>query len=261
MTILITGGTGKTGSRVARLLSELGHDVRIASRHSAHRFDWHDETTWDATVAGCSSAYLTFQPDLALPGADVILGRFAERAVALGCRRLVLLSGRREDGAQKAELAIAASGADWTILRSSFFLQNFTESIFVDALARGSLMMVEHTVGEPFIDVDDIADVAVATLLDPDQIGRIHELTGPELLTFAEVAERFGAGYLALPVEEYVAELIATGLSVDDATGLAYLFSEVLDGRNAHTTDGVRDVLGREPRTFDDFLETARAGE
>ncbi|WP_328528247.1 NAD(P)H-binding protein [Nocardioides sp. NBC_00368] len=254
MTTLITGATGKTGQRVLRRLQALDHDVRGVTRHSTPRFDWHDRTTWTEAVAGCESAYLAFQPDLGLPGADEIIGAFAAEAVAAGCRRLVLLSGRGEEGAERAEKALIASGAEWTVLRSAFFLQNFTEGAFVDELAAGSLTMVEHTVAEPFIDVDDIAAVAVATLLDPGYAGRVLELTGPELLTFEEAARAVGGptvAYRPVPTEDYIATLTAAGLPAADAAGLAYLFEEVLDGRNAYVTGDVEAVLGRAARSID----------
>lgn len=266
MTTLIIGGTGKTGRRVAHLLTELGHPIRRASRTSEPAFDWTDPTTWEAALAGCTSAYVTFQPDIGLPGADEIVGAFADVAAAADCRRLVLLSGRGEEGARAAEQALVGSGADWTVLRASFFMQNFTESFFAEELQHGSLTMVEHAVGEPFIDADDIAEVAVAALLDDSHVGRTHELTGPELLTFADVASAIGAATgrpvesRQLPVQDYVDELVGAGLPVEDATGLAYLFHEVLDGRNAHVDDGVRNVLGREPRDFATFL-AALAGD
>ena len=253
MTTLITGATGKTGQRVARRLQALDHDVRGVTRHSTPRFDWHDWTTWAETVAGCESAYLSFHPDLGLPGADEIIGAFAAQAVAAGCRRLVLLSGRGEEGAERAEKALIASGAEWTILRSAFFLQNFTEGAFSDELATGSLTMVEHDVAEPFVDVDDIAAVAVATLLDPGYVGRVLELTGPELVTFEEAARAIGGPavtYHPVPTEDYIAILIATGFPAADAAGLAYLFEEVLDGRNAHVTGDVEAVLGRPARSI-----------
>ena len=265
MTILITGGTGKTGSRVAHRLNALGRSFRAVSRHSESRFDWQDESTWEGTLRGCTSAYLTFQPDLGLPGADAVLGAFARRAVGLGCTRLVLLSGRGEDGARQAESAFIAAGADWTILRSAFFFQNFTEAFWAEEIAAGSLTMVENTVGEPFVDAEDVADVAVATLLDPAHVGRIHELTGPRLITFRDIAIEIGRAYgrpveyRQLPVEDYVAALASTGLPQDDATGLAYLFDEVLDGRNAHLESGVKDVLGRDGRDFTTFLEDSLA--
>jgi uncharacterized protein YbjT (DUF2867 family) len=265
MTTLITGGTGKTGSRVAHRLNALHHSVRAVTRHSEPRFDWYDDSTWDGALTGCTSAYLTFQPDIGLPGADAVLGAFARRAVALGCTRLVLLSGRGEDAAREAESAFIAAGAEWTILRSAFFFQNFTESFWAEEIAAGSLTMVESTVGEPFIDADDIADVAVATLLDPSHIGRIHELTGPRLITFRDLAHEIGAAYgrpvayRQLPVQDYVAALLSTGLPEESATGLAYLFDEVLDGRNAHLESGVNDVLGREGRDFATFLDVTCA--
>ena len=256
MTTLITGATGKTGQRVARRLQTLDHDVRAVTRHSAPRFDWHDRTTWSEALDGCESAYLTFQPDLGLPGADEIIGAFAAQAVAAGCSRLVLLSGRGEEGAQRAEQAMMASGAEWTILRSAFFMQNFTEGAFADELAAGSLTMVEHTVAEPFVDADDIAAVAVAALLDKGYVGRVLELTGPQLLTFEEAAHAIGGPavtYRSMPTEDYVAVLTAAGLPAADAAGLAYLFEEVLDGRNAYVTSDVETVLGRAARSIDDL--------
>jgi uncharacterized protein YbjT (DUF2867 family) len=264
MTTLITGGTGKTGRRVAQTLSDLGHPIRVVNRHSDPRFDWRDPDTWDRVLADCDAAYVTFQPDIGLPGADEIVSAFARTAVGAGCRRLVLLSGRGEESSRRAESALAESGADWTILRSAFFMQNFTESIFAEEIAHGSLTMVEHSAREPFIDADDIAAVAVASLLDPAQVGRIHELTGPALLSFAQVAAEMGqidgreVAYRELPVDSYVAELVGAGLPEEDAAGLAHVFQEVLDGRNEHVDDGVRSVLGREPRSFGEFLSASR---
>lgn len=267
MNTLITGGTGKTGSRVAQLLTEDGHPIRVATRHSSPRFDWHDQATWDDALEGCAAAYVTFQPDLGLPGADKIISAFARRAVSRGCRRLVLLSGRGEEGARRAEHELIRSGADWTILRSAFFMQNFTESFFADEIAQGSLTMVEASAAEPFIDADDIADVAVVALLDPSYIGGIHELTGPALLTFGQVAQEISSAsgcvvtHRQLPLDDYVAHLVAVGLPEGDASGLGHLFHEVLDGRNAHVETGVTSVLGREPSDFNGFLAVALAQE
>lgn len=260
MTILITGGTGKTGSRVAHRLTELGQPVRAVSRNSQPRFDWLDDSTWEGALTGCTSAYVTFQPDIGLPGADAIVGEFSGRAVALGCTRLVLLSGRGEASTRQAEAAFIAAGAEWTILRSAFFFQNFTEAFWAEEIAGGSLTMVENSVGEPFVDADDLADVAVATLLDPAHNGHIYELTGPRLITFRDLAHEISTAsgrtvaYRQLPVQDYVAALVSMGLPAEDATGLAYVFDEVLDGRNAHLESGIEDVLGRQARDFTDFL-------
>lgn len=256
MTILITGATSKTGGRVTDHLQALGHDVRAVSRHTTPPFDWYDDTTWADAVDGCGSAYLAFQPDIGLPGADAIVGRFAARAVAAGCRRLVLLSGRGEDGARQAEQALISSGADWTILRSAFFLQNFTEGVFAAELAAGSFTMIEHTTTEPFVDVADIAEVAAHALLDAGCIGRILELTGPDSITFEQAARALGGPdltYRTLPTDEYIGTLVAAGLEPADAAGLAYLFEAVLDGRNAQVTADVPALLGRPARGIEDF--------
>jgi uncharacterized protein YbjT (DUF2867 family) len=262
MTILITGGSGKTGSRVARRLNALGLPVRAVSRHSEPRFDWHDDSTWADAVTGSTSAYVTFQPDLGLPGADAIIAAFTRRAVDLGCTRLVLLSGRGEDAAGRAEKAFIEAGADWTILRSAFFFQNFSESFWAEEIAAGSLTMVESSVGEPFVDADDLADVAVATLLQPTHGGRIYELTGPRLITFRDIAAEISSAvgrpvtFQQLPATDYVAALVSAGFGTEEAVGLASVFDEVLDGRNAHLGSGVKDVLGREPRDFTAFARS-----
>lgn len=265
MTTLIIGGTGKTGRRVAQRLTTMGHPVRIGSRHATPAFDWTDPASWPDALAGCDAAYVTFQPDLGLPGAHDVVGAFARTAVAAGCRRLVLLSGRGEEGARRAEDAMSASGAEWSVVRSAFFVQNFTESFWSEELAQGSLTLVEHQVGEPFVDADDLADVLATVLTSPGHIGTVHEVTGPRLVTFAEVAAEVGTligrpvSYAELDPEAYIAALVAAGLPEADAAGLAYLFTEVLDGRNAHLTTTVRDLLGREPRDVAEVLKEAAA--
>ena len=254
MTTLIIGGTGKTGRRVAQRLATMGHPVRIGSRDADPAFDWTDQATWPGALDGCSAAYVTFQPDLGLPGADAVIDAFARAAVMHGCRRLVLLSGRGEQGARAAEDALIASGADWTVVRSAFFAQNFTESFWAEELAQGSLTLVEHQVGEPFVDADDLADVVVTCLTTPGHVGTVHEVTGPRLVTFREVAAEVGAltgrpiSYAELDRDAYARALVAAEMPEGDAAGLASLFTEVLDGRDAHLTTTVRDVLGREPR-------------
>lgn len=265
MTTLIIGGTGKTGRRVAKRLTSMGHPVRIGSRHATPAFDWTDPTTWAEALSGCDSAYVTFQPDIGLPGADAVIDAFARVAVATGCRRLVLLSGRGEDGARRAEDALIASGADWTVVRSAFFAQNFTESFWSEELAQGSLTLVEHQVGEPFVDTDDLADVVVAALTTPGHVGIVHEVTGPRLVTFAEIADEVGTltgrpvAYTELDPGAYIAALVAAGLPEHDAAGLSHVFTEALDGRNAHVTTTVRDLLGREPRDVAEVLKEAAA--
>ena len=265
-TTLIIGAGGKTGQRVIDRLIAAGLRVRPASRSSETRFDWEDEATWAPALAGVEAAYITYYPDLAFPGAADTVRSFADLAVANGVRRLVLLSGRGEEGARRAEVGVQESGADWTIVRCAFFNQNFSEA-FVDAVRHGTLAMPGGDTAEPFLDADDIADVVVASLTDDRHIGQLYELTGPRLLTFAEAAAELGSAmgrrvrYVPVTAEQYASELVTYGLPEEEAVPIAELIAEVLDGRNAHVTDGVQRVLGRPPRDFADYArDTAATG-
>jgi uncharacterized protein YbjT (DUF2867 family) len=175
------------------------------------------------------------------------------------------MSGRGEEEAELAERAVHASGADLTILRPTWFAQNFSEGYWVEQLRAGVLALPAGDTPEPFVHADDIADVAVAALTDDRHVGEVYELTGPRLLTFAEaVAEVSRAAgreirYLPISVEEFAAASRAEGVSSEDVEMLSRLFSEVLDGRNAHTADGVERALGRAPLDFADYAREAAA--
>jgi uncharacterized protein YbjT (DUF2867 family) len=261
-TTLVIGGTGKTGRRVAKRLAARGVRVRIGSRSSEPGFDWQDQATWVPALRSVTSAYVTFYPDLAVPEAAATVGAFAELAVRNEVRRLVLLSGRGEQGAELAEQALRDSGADWTILRSSWFSQNFSEGFFLDQVRSGELALPAGSVREPFVDADDVAEAAVAALTEHGHVGQLYELTGPRLLTFAEAASEIANAadrevrYVPLSIEEYVSLLAENDVPADFVWLVRYLFTDVLDGRNSQLTDGVRRALGREPR---DFREYARA--
>jgi uncharacterized protein YbjT (DUF2867 family) len=264
-TIVVIGGTGKTGRRIAERLRARNVPVRIGSRSGAPPFDWDDRRTWDAALRGATAAYISYHPDLAMPGTAELIGALAERAIAAGTRRLVLLSGRGEHEAERAEHALRASGAEWTIVRCSWFMQNFSESYFAEPLAAGELALPAGDVREPFVDVEDIADVAVAALTEDGHAGRLYELSGPRLMTFAEAVAEIGRAsgrelrYVPIPMEAFEAGLEAQHVPADVVALLRYLFTEVLDGRNEQLTGGVRRALGREPRDFADYARRAAA--
>ena len=262
---LVLGGTGKTGRRVVDRLAARGLPVRIGSRSGEPPFDWDDRATWAPALQGVESVYISYYPDIAVPGAVETVGSFAELAVATGVPRLVLLSGRGEREAELAEQAVLESGSDPTILRSTWFNQNFSESYFLDYLLEGEVALPAGDIGEPFVDADDIADVAVAALTDDRHIGQLYELTGPRLLSFAEavaeIADATGREirYAPISLEMFESELTALGIPADVVDQLTYLFGEVLDGRNAHLADGVQRALGRQPRDFRDYARDAAA--
>ena len=124
---LVLGGTGKTGRRVVERLIARGVPTRVGSRSGEPPFDWEDRSTWAPVLEGVRSAYVSYYPDLSVPGAVEAVGSFAELAVESGVRRLVLLAGRGEPEAEHAEDAVRESGADLTIVRSTWFAQNFSE--------------------------------------------------------------------------------------------------------------------------------------
>jgi len=262
---LILGGTGKTGRRVVERLSSRGVPNRVASRTGDPPFDWGDQSTWDAVLDGVTAAYISYFPDLAIPGAADAIRTFVERAVENGVRRLVLLSGRGEEEAQLCELIIQRPDIEWTVVRPSWFCQNFSEGAFLDMVLAGEIALPAGEVGEPFVDADDIADVAVAALTEDGHAGQVYELTGPRLLTFAKAVDEIARAtgrtirFVQISPEAFAAGVTEMGLPEDIVWLLDYLFATVLDGRNAHLTDGVQRALGRAPRDFTDFARDAAA--
>lgn len=256
--VLVLCASGKTGRRVTQRLKAAGVPVRAASRSGDTHFDWEDETTWAPALAGVGAVYIVYYPDLAFPGAADTVGDFADLAVANKVRRLVLLTGRGEEGARRAEQRLRASGADWTVLRCSFFNQNFSQ-IFDEAIRHGVLAMPGGETVEPFLDADDVAEIVVAALIDDQHSGHLYELTGPRLLTLDDVAHELTAAigrdvrYTPLTAGEFTAELTSHGVPEEHATLFADLIAEVLDGRNAYLTGGVQEVLGRPARAFSDW--------
>jgi len=262
---LVLGGTGKTGRRVVQRLTALDEPVRIGSRSGGLPFDWEDPATWAPALTGVKAAYVSYYPDLAAPGAAEAIGSFAEMAVNSGTRRLVMLSGRGEDEAVACEKALAESGADWTVLRCSWFDQNFSEGYLLGPVLSGHVVLPVPAVGEPFVDADDIADVAAAVLTQAGHAGQAYELTGPRLLTFADAVAEIAAaarrpiGYTAVPAADYAEAMAAEGVPGEVIELLTYLFTTVLDGRNAHLGNGIRQVLARPARDFANYARDAAA--
>jgi uncharacterized protein YbjT (DUF2867 family) len=261
---LVVGGTGKVGRRVVERLAARAWPVRVGSRSGEPPFDWDDRSSWAPVLEGVGSAYVSHFWD-AVAGAAEALGGFADLAVESGVRRLVLSSGRGEDEALRAARAVRDSGAELTVLHSTWFAQNFSEGYWRDMVQAGELALPAAEVPEPFVDADDVADVAVAALTADRHVGEVYELTGPRLLTFAEAVEEISRAlgreirYLPVSIEEFAAASAEQGVPGEVVELLTRLFGEVLDGRNAHLADGVRRALGRKPRDFGDYARAAAA--
>lgn len=266
---MVLGGTGKTGRRVLARLHDRGLATRSGSRTGSPPFDWHAPKTWEPLLAGTGGAYLAYAPDLAEPGAAQTVASLTEQAARLGVRRIVLLSGRGEPHAQAAEQAVRAAAGDAavTVVRASWFAQNFTESFLAQDVAGGELALPVGAIGEPFVDAEDIAEVAVAALTEPGHEGQLYELTGPRLLSFPDVAAEIAAatgrplGFRTVPMDDYLHELRQHGVDEDVLGLLRMLFQDTLDGRNAWVGDGVQRALGRPARDLRDWARaTAAAG-
>ncbi|MGF1468531.1 MAG: NmrA family transcriptional regulator [Sandaracinaceae bacterium] len=260
---VVVGGRGKTGARVVERLRTAGRPVRAVSPSAEVPFDWADERTWGPALAGADALYLTYHPDLAVPGAADHVRGVSKVAVDQGIRTIVLLAGRGEPQVHPAEDAVRESGAAWTILECSFFLQNFTEGLLAP---RGDVIAFPAgDVREPFLDCDDIADVAVAALTDEAHAGKTYELTGPELLTFgeatAELARATGRPLRYLPVTfgQY-GQAMAEHFPPPVVAFFLDLFRFLLDGHNAVVTDDVERVLGRPARDVRTFAAAAARG-
>ncbi len=257
---LIIGSTGKTGSRVMEGLQALGFNPKGASRNGEVHFDWDDPTTWSTALNGIDSIYLTYYPDLAIPKAPEDISRFCALAKMKGIKHITVLSGRAEPAAQVCENIIQQSGISWTVVRASWFNQNFSEGLFREFIMNGRIALPVDEVTEPFIDIDDIAEVVIASLIDNKHSGQLYEVTGPELISFKDIAAKFSkhldaeVEFASISMPEFQTDLERLGVPSDAIEALVYLFGEVLDGRSESITDGVSRALGRSATSFDEYI-------
>lgn len=266
--ILVIGGTGKTGRRVVDRLNNLGHNVRVGSRSAKPAFDWDNSQTWSESMQGMDKVYITFQPDLAVPGALEAIEELTNQAKRCGVKKLVLLSGKGEREAELCEQVVIHSGLDHTIVRASWFNQNFSESFFFEPIIEGFVALPQADVKVPYVDTEDIADVVVAALLNKAHNGKIYQLTGPRSLTFRdaiqEIAEATNRNINFTPITlpAYTKAMKEQGVPTDFVWLVEYLFSEVLGNpNNSEITNDIENVLGRKPKDFAQYVqETADLG-
>ena len=266
--ILVIGGTGKTGRKVVEKLQKKGIEVRIGSRSSSPSFDWQKPEAWPAALEGINKAYISFQPDLAVPGAKEAIEELVKVARNAGTKKLVLLSGKGEREAELCEQIVMQSGIDYTIIRASWFSQNFSESFFLDPILAGHVATAQAEAQIPFVDTDDISDVAVEVLLNDEHNGQLYELTGARTLTFKEVVDEIGQatgreiGFTAVSLEAYKQMLEEAGVPADYVWLVNYLFAEVIgDPAVSEISHDIEKVLGRKPKDFSTYVaETAATG-
>jgi uncharacterized protein YbjT (DUF2867 family) len=266
--ILVIGGTGKTGRKVVDRLNKLGHIVRVGSRSASPAFNWDNSETWADSMQGMDAVYITFQPDLAVPGALEAIEKLIKKAKKCNVKKLVLLSGKGEREAELCEQVVIHSGIDYTIVRASWFNQNFSESFFLEPILEGFVSLPQAEVKVPYVDTDDIADVVVEALLHDKHNGEIYQLTGPRLLTFREaiqeISESTGKSISFTPITlpAYTKAMKQQGMSADFVWLVEYLFSEVLGNpNNSEITNDIEKVLGRKAIDFNDYVKaTVKTG-
>ena len=266
--VLVLGGTGKTGRRVVEKLQQRGFNVRIGSRGATPKFDWEDTSTWSEALEGIDSVYITYQPDLAVPGAKEAIEGLTKEAKNQGVQKLVLLSGKGEREAELCEEIVKNSGLDYTIVRASWFSQNFSESFFLEPIQHGFVALPLADTNVPYVDADDIAEVAAEALTNQMHNGEIYELTGSQFFTFRQVIQEIAKVtdreivFTEVSVEEYTQMLKEYGVPEGYVWLIGYLFTEVLDNEdNQVMTYDVEKVLRRKPKLFLDFVkETAKTG-
>lgn len=266
--VLVIGGTGKTGRKVAAGLRQHNQNVRIGARSNDPAFDWNDPATWPGALAGMDKVYIVYYPDLAVPGAYEAIKGLTEEAKKAGVKKAVLLSGKGEKEAERCEQVVATSGLDYTLVRASWFNQNFSESFLLDPILAGHIALPMPHACIPFVDTGDIAEVVVKVLLDDAHNGRTYEITGPRAITFEEAITEIAAGmgkkikYQAVSLEAYNDVMKAAGVPSDYIWLFDYLFREVLGKEeNQAVSADVEKVLGRKATDFKEYVrQTARTG-
>jgi uncharacterized protein YbjT (DUF2867 family) len=219
-------------------------------------------------LVGIDRMYIVFYPDLAVPGAYEAIERLTDVAKTVGVQKAVLLSGKGEKEAERCEELIANSGMDYTLVRASWFNQNFSESFFLDPILSGEVALPMPHARIPFVDTDDIADVVTAALADDRHNGQTYEVTGPRTLTFGEVVEEISRAtgrpitYRPVTLEEYTDGLKMAGIPADYIWLFEYLFREVLGNpKNQVVSHDMERVLGRKAKDFSEFAKsTAESG-
>lgn len=265
---LVIGGTGKTGRKVVNNLIELGLNVRIGSRSASPKFDWQDSSSWSDALESIDGVYITFQPDLAVPGALQAIEQLSKLAKEKGVKKLVILSGKGETEAEACERVIMNSGIDYTIVRASWFNQNFSESFFLDPILSGHVYLPCPEARVPYVDTSDIADVVTEALLHPEHNGKIYEVTGPRLLTFEDVTKEIAMAtnrniaFTPISLEQYIGVLKQNDVPADYVWLIEYLFSNVLTNpNNSKVSNDVEKVLKRKAIDFSEYAtETAATG-
>lgn len=264
--VVVLGGIGKTGRKVAEKLAKNGHVVRIGSRTQNPAFDWNDASNWSEVLEGMDAVYVAYQPDLAVPGALESIEKLMNEIRKSSIQKVVLLSGKGEKEAELCEQVVIHSGLDYSILRCSWFNQNFSESFFLDPIRLGQVALPKAEAKVPYVDTDDISDMAVEVIENDQHRNQLYELTGPQIYTFREVIQLISREtgreiqFTEINLPSYLDLLKSHGVPEDFVWLINYLFSTVLDAPgNEEISSDIEKVLGRKAKSLEEYvIETAK---
>lgn len=266
--ILVIGGTGKTGRRVAENLTQSKYNVRVVGRTTNPAFDWENPESYDAALKDMDRAYIVYYPDLAVPGSRDAITTLTKKALAAGLEKVVLLSGKGETEAEACEAIVANSGLNYTLVRASWFNQNFSEGAFLDFVLDGVVALPMPEAKIPFVDADDIAAVVAKVLVDDAYNGQTITVTGPQKRSFKEVvaimadASNKQIQFVPISIDEFKQGMQKAGLPDSYVWLFGYLFQEVLgNSDNQEVVHDITKVLGRPAKDFETFAkQTAATG-
>ncbi len=279
--VLVTGATGNVGRYVVDGLQRAGAPVRAAVRPASDAtatpwpatvervpFDWQDSSTWSGAFAGVRCVLVVRPPQLSRPRAQMLPALEAARSA--GVQHLVLISLQGAETNRVVphaalEAWMRTSGVPWTFVRPSFFMQNLTGTHRAEIRDTDEIVVPAGTGATAFVDTADVAAVATAALLDPERhAGRAWTPTGPEALTYDEVAAVLGAE-LGRPVRyrrpgllRYARHARASGMPWAMVAVTSGIYTVARLGRAAGLTDHVRTVTGRPPVDLRTFVHRER---
>jgi ergot alkaloid biosynthesis protein len=269
-TVLVTGGTGKTGAATANALRRMG--ARVASRTRKNdssdwiAFDWMDPATHEAALQGVDGVYLIAPIGVLDPVPPA--KSFIEMAQEKGVRRFVLLSSSAipEGGPAMGGIhaLLKSTTSDWAVLQPSWFMQNFSEGHHGDSIrSEGAIYSATGKARVAFIDALDIGEAAAACFVHDRPINEGLILTGPEALSYDEIAKAVSkvakrtVKHVRMSNDELADRFIRIGMAQDYAAFLAGLDEFLATGAEDRTTNVVKRLTGRAPRKFAEFARDA----
>ncbi len=276
--ILLTGVTGKTGGATANVLAAQNVPLRALVRNEEKAAplkesgidlvvgDLADKSVVEKALEGVDKALLI------APNSDQQLNiekQFTDCAENAGVRHIVKMSSMEAvpgtDGIIpgihiQSEDHIKASKMSWTMIKPNFFMQNLLASaVTIREQQKLFLPMREGKTG--MSDVRDLGEIIAKVLTEDGHENKSYELTGPELLSFGDVADRFSEvlgtkiEYVNMPLDAYMKTIAPFLTNEWHVNAVADLFAEIAEGGLDHLTDTMSEILGRPPISLVQFIQ------